>query len=281
MKLKMKRTAYPYVVWMGVFIVIPLLLVVYFAITTGDSQNFSTFEFSLDNFKRFFTPNYLRVLRRSLNLAFVSTVLCLIFGYPMALIIAKEKPRKRNMMILMFVIPMWMNFLLRTYAWLTLLGKNGFINFIITKIGLPPLNLMYNDKAVLLGMVYNFLPFMVLPIYSVLIKIDNSLIEAAEDLGANKITVFGKVILPLSVPGVITGVTMVFIPAVSTFVISNLLGGNKYNLIGNIIEQQFRYTGDWHFGSSMSVILMILILIIMAITSKFDKEKEGEGGGLW
>lgn len=279
--MKMKKASYPYIIWMGVFIVVPLFLILYFAFTTGDSQNFSTFKFSVDNFKRFLTPTYLKVLSRSVNLAFISTIICLILGYPVALIISKEKARKRNIMILMFVIPMWMNFLLRTYAWLTLLGRNGFINYIITKIGFQPLELMYNDKAVLLGMVYNFLPFMVLPIYSVLVKLDKSFIEAAEDLGANKMEVFGKVILPLSIPGVITGFTMVFIPAVSTFVISSLLGGNKYNLIGNIIEQQFRWTGDWHFGSSMSIILMIFILIIMAFTSKFDKEKEGGGGGLW
>lgn len=279
--MKMKKTAYPYVLWMVIFIVVPLLLIMYFAFTRGDSQNFATFQFSLDNFKRFFTPTYLKVLGRSVNLAFISTIVCLILGYPMAFIISKEKIRKRNIMILMFVIPMWMNFLLRTYAWLTLLGRNGFINFLVTKLGFQSLDLMYNDKAVLLGMVYNFLPFMVLPIYSVLTKIDNSLIEAAEDLGANKIQVFGKVILPLSVPGIITGITMVFIPAVSTFIISSLLGGNKYNLIGNLVEQQFRWTGDWHFGSSMSIILMVFILITMALTSKFDKEKEGGGGGLW
>ncbi len=277
----MKKASYPYLIWMGIFILIPLFLVLYFAFTVGDSQNFSTFQFSLDNFKRFLSPIYLKVLGRSVNLAFISTVLCLIIGYPMALIISKEKARKRNLMILMFVIPMWMNFLLRTYAWLTLLGKNGFINFLITKIGFQPIDLMYNDKAVLLGMVYNFLPFMVLPIYSVLIKIDKNLIEAAEDLGANKMEVFSKVILPLSIPGIITGVTMVFIPAVSTFIISSLLGGNKSNLIGNLIEQQFRWTGDWHFGSSMSIVLMVFILITMALTSKFDKDKEGGGGGLW
>jgi spermidine/putrescine transport system permease protein len=221
------------------------------------------------------------VLGKSLNLALISTVVCLILGYPIAHIISKEKPRTRNIMILMFVIPMWMNFLLRTYAWLTLLGKNGIINTIIVKIGFAPLDLLYNDNAVLLGMVYNFLPFMVLPIYSVLTKMDKGLIEAAEDLGANKFMTFIKVIFPLSLPGVITGITMVFIPAVSTFIISSLLGGNKSNLIGNMIEQQFRYTGDWHFGSTMSIILMVLILIIMALTSKFDKEKEGESGGLW
>jgi spermidine/putrescine transport system permease protein len=279
--MKMKKAAYPYILWMAIFIVIPLFLILYFAFTTGDSQNFATFQFSIDNFKRFFTPMYLKVLGRSVNLAFVSTIICLILGYPMAYIISKAKTRKRNMMVLMLVIPMWMNFLLRTYAWLTLLGRNGFINFVITKIGFKPLELMYNDKAVLLGMVYNFLPFMVLPIYTVLIKIEKSLIEAAEDLGASKLEVFSKVVLPLSMPGIITGITMVFIPAVSTFVISALLGGNKYNLIGNLVEQQFRWTGDWHFGSSMSIILMIFILITMALTSRFDKEKEGGGGGLW
>lgn len=279
--MKMKRTAYPYILWIGIFIVIPLFLILYFAFTAGNSQDFSSFEISLGNFKRFFSPIYLKVLGRSVNLAFISTIICLALGYPMAYIISKERHKKRNIMILMFVIPMWMNFLLRTYAWLTLLGRNGFINFIITKIGLKPLDLIFNDKAVLLGMVYNFLPFMVLPIYSILVKIDKNLIEAAEDLGANRFEIFTKVIFPLSIPGVITGITMVFIPAMSTFIISSLLGGNKYNLIGNLIEQQFRWTGDWHFGSSMSIILMVFILITMAITSKFDKEKEGGGGGLW
>ncbi len=278
--MKLKRFSYPYLLWLGIFVAIPLVLVLYFAFTTGDSQNFGEFQFSLDNFKRFFTPIYMKVLIRSVNLAFISTVITLILGYPMALIISKEKPSKRNMMILMFVIPMWMNFLLRTYAWLTLLGRNGLINTLITKIGLKPLDLMYNDKAVLLGMVYNFLPFMVLPIFSVLTKIDQGLIEVAEDLGASRIQTFIKVIFPLSISGVITGITMVFVPAMSTFVISSLLGGNKSSLIGNIIEQQFRYTGDWHFGSSMSIILMIFILITMGLTSKFDKDKEG-GGGLW
>ncbi|MCK9443865.1 MAG: ABC transporter permease [Tissierellaceae bacterium] len=279
--MRMKRTAYPYILWIGIFIVIPLFLILYFAFTAGNSQDFSSFEISLSNFRRFFTPIYLKVLGRSVNLAFISTIICLALGYPMAYIISKERHKKRNIMILMFVIPMWMNFLLRTYAWLTLLGRNGFINFIITKIGLKPLDLIFNDKAVLLGMVYNFLPFMVLPIYSILVKIDKNLIEAAEDLGANRFEIFTKVIFPLSIPGVITGITMVFIPAMSTFIISSLLGGNKYNLIGNLIEQQFRWTGDWHFGSSMSIILMVFILITMAITSKFDKEKEGGGGGLW
>lgn len=279
--MKMKKAAYPYIIWMIIFIAIPLLLVLYFGFTVGDSQNLSTFRFSLENFRKFLNPTYLKVLGRSINLAFISTVICLILGYPIAYIISKKKASKRNTMVLMFVIPMWMNFLLRTYAWLTLLGRNGIINIFLMKLGFQPLDLLYNDKAVLLGMVYNFLPFMVLPIYSVLVKMDNNLIEAAEDLGANKTQVFSKVIFPLSMAGVVTGITMVFIPALSTFVISSLLGGNKYNLIGNLIEQQFRWTGDWHFGSTMSIILMVFILVASIFSSRFDKEKEGGGGGLW
>lgn len=279
--MKFKRAAYPYILWMIVFIVMPLFLILYFAFTSGDSQSFLDFTFSLSNFKRFFTPTYLKVLRKSINLALISTIISLIVGYPLAYIISKEKAKRQNIMILMLVIPMWMNFLLRTYAWLALLGRNGLINNILSKIGLAPLDLMYNNKAILLGMVYNFLPFMVLPIYSVLTKIEKNLIEAAEDLGANRVTVFRKVIFPLSLPGVITGITMVFIPAISTFVISDLLGGGKYSLIGNVIEQQFRVTGDWHFGSALSIILMVFIIITMAFTSKFDKEKAGGDGGLW
>lgn len=281
--MKMKRAAYPYVLWMAIFIVVPLLLVLYFGFTTGNSKDFRTFKFSLDNFKAFFQPVYLQVLGRSISLALKSTIACLIIGYPLSLIIAREKPRKRNVMMLLIVIPMWMNFLLRTYAWLSILGRNGLINSFLGKFGIGPLNLIYNDGAVLMGMIYNFLPFMVLPIYSTLIKIDKNLIEAAEDLGASRLQTLMKVTFPLSVPGIMSGITMVFIPAASTFVISNLLGGNKNNLIGNIIEQQFRYTGDWHFGSSMAIILMIFILVTMAFTSKFDREKDPKGGGrgLW
>jgi spermidine/putrescine transport system permease protein len=279
--MKFSKHGYFYIIWMTIFIAIPLLMVVYLAFTTADSQSISSANFSLENFKRFFTPMYLEVLKKSIQLAFISTIICFLLGYPVAYIISKAKLKNRNILILLFVIPMWMNFLLRTYAWLTLLGKNGIINLFITKLGFQPLDLLYNDTAVLLGMVYNFLPFMVLPIFSVLTKMDNTLIEASWDLGANRLKTFLKVIFPLSIPGVISGITMVFIPAVSTFVISSLLGGNKTYLIGNLIEQQFRYTGDWHFGSAMSIILMVFILISMALTSKFDKDKEGDVSGLW
>ena len=278
----MKKAAYPYVLWMAIFILIPLFLVAYFAFTTGDSTNKSTFEFSLVNFKRFLSPIYLGVLWRSLSLAIISTFVCFILGYPMAYIIAKKKKTQtRNNMILLFVIPMWMNFLLRTYAWLTILGKNGIINTLLNSLGFGSLNLIYNNGAVILGMVYNFLPFMVLPIYSVLIKMDKNLVEAAEDLGASKTTVFRKVVFPLSLPGVMTGFTMVFTPAVSTFIISNLLGGNKTNLMGNVIEQQFMYTGDWHFGSAISLILMLIILIVMAVSNRNGSDVEGGKGTLW
>jgi spermidine/putrescine transport system permease protein len=209
-------------------------------------------------------------------------LLCLVIGYPAAFFLSKVDVRRRNLLILLFILPMWMNFLLRTYAWMSILGKNGFINTVLTKIGLPSMTLLYTDAAVLLGMVYNFLPYMVLPIYTVLIKIDKNLINAAHDLGANKTQVFRKVIFPLTLPGVISGISMVFMPAVTTFVISRLLGGGQYMLLGNLIEGQFTNIGDWNFGSAISIFMMIIILISMAVMSRFDSEDNKEGGGqLW
>lgn len=279
--MKFRRASYPYLLWMAIFIVVPLLLIIIYGLTLGDSQNLSSFIFSLSNLRKFLDPIYLSVLWKSIYLAFVSTIICLILGYPLAYIISKEKPSRRNLIIALFTIPMWMNFLLRTYSWITLLGRNGFINTIITSLGLPMVDFLYNDYTVLLGMVYNFLPFMILPIYSVLVKMDKSLIEAAYDLGGDKKTVFLKVVFPLSLPGVMTGIGLVFIPGVSTFVISALLGGNKSTLIGNLIEQQFRFTGDWHFGSLMSLILMVIIFITIGITNRVGDGKEGGNGGLW
>lgn len=270
--------AYPYLVWLAIFIIVPLLLVLYYSITTGKIDSFSDMSLSLDSFSRFFTPQYLLILVKSLKIALYTTLLCLVIGYPMAYLISRLKTKIQNTMILLVIIPMWMNFLLRTYAWLSILSKNGLINSFLSIIGIEPLDLLYTEGAVMIGMVYNFLPFMVLPIYSVLAKVEHELEEAAWDLGANRNYTFWKVIFPMSIPGVITGITMVFIPAVSTFEISSLLGGNKVNLIGNIIEQQFRVTGDWHFGSSMSMILMVLIVISMLITNKFGEEG---GGELW
>ncbi|HZX21463.1 MAG TPA: ABC transporter permease [Clostridia bacterium] len=274
MKSNQKILAYPYIVWLIIFIVVPLVLVLYFSLSFRDGG------LTLENYRRFMTPIYGKVLYRSLKLAFISTIFCLVLGYPMAMIIAGTNISKRNLMVLLFVLPMWMNFLLRTYAWMTLLGKNGVINNVLGYLNLPTLNLLYNNGAVILGMIYNFIPFMVLPIYSVLAKMDKTLIEAAKDLGANEITVFRKVTFPLSLPGVITGITMVFMPAVSTFVIPKLLGGGQFMLIGNLVEQQFTYVYDWNFGSAISIIMMIFILIAMAITTKYEDPAE-ESGGLW
>ncbi|MCX7711288.1 MAG: ABC transporter permease [Clostridia bacterium] len=274
--MKKNPITYPYILWMVIFTVVPLALILVYSVFTMDSSGIG---FTLQHIKRVFEPLYLVVLLRSIRLAVVSTVICLVLGYPVAMILAERHLSKKSILIVLFVIPMWMNFLARTYAWMTLLEKNGLINTALGAIGLPAINILYTDNAVILGMVYNFLPFMVLPIYSVLRKIDSAVIEAAEDLGATPVTTFRRVIFPLSLPGVMSGITMVFMPAVTTFVISRLLGGGQYTLIGNLIEQQFLTTRDWGFGSSLSFILMIFILLTMGIMSRY--EKDNEGGGLW
>lgn len=271
------RLATPYAIWSVLFIVIPLILIVFFSFT---KQVDGRYMFTLDNFDKFFNVMYFKVVRRSLVLAFISTVLCLIVGYPTAYIISKAKPSRRATLLLLCILPMWMNFLLRTYAWSAILGKNGFINTLLGMVGLGPINILYTDAAVLLGMVYNFLPFMILPIHTILSKMNQDLINAAKDLGANNFQVFTKVIFPLSLPGVISGITMVFMPAVSTFVISKLLGGGQFYLIGNLIEQEFMSVGDWHFGSAISIFMMIIILISMAIMNKYSSGNDKEGGGL-
>ena len=267
--------AYPYIIWSAIFIVIPLILVVLFSFTQKiDGKQV----FSIANYRDLMDPIYFKVFLRSIILAGGSTLICLIVGYPVAYLISKMKSNRRNILIMLFIVPMWMNFLLRTYAWLPILGKNGVINNFLSAIGLNTINILYTDAAVLLGMVYNFLPFMILPIYTVLIKMDNSLIDAAADLGANKRQIFTRVIFPLSMPGVITGITMVFMPAVSTFVISRLLGGGQYMLLGNLIETQFTTMGDWNFGSALAIFMMIIILISMAIMNKFEGTESMEGG---
>ena len=268
---------YPLVVWSALFIVVPVLLVIFFSFTEKVDDSYI---FSLTHYKRLMNPVYFSVFLRSIWLALISTVICLLIGDPIAYILAKKPENKRNFFLLVFILPMWMNFLLRTYAWMSILGRNGIINSILTTIGLKPLDLLYSNGAVLLVMVYNFLPFMVLPIYTSLTKIDKDVINAAYDLGAKSSQVFRRVIFPLSIPGVVSGITMVFMPAVSTFVISRLLGGGQYMLVGNLIEQQFTTVGDWNFGSAISIFMMILILISMAIMNKFTDEGDREGGGL-
>ena len=269
--------AYPYVLWSALFIVIPLILVFFFSFTVEVDNKMV---FSLQNYERLINPIYVKVFIRSIILAGGSTIICLLVGYPVAYIISKAHVSKRNTLILLFILPMWMNFLLRTYAWVAILGKNGIINSFLGLFGIEPIGLLYTNFAILLGMVYNFLPFMVLPIYTSLSKMDNDLINAAKDLGASNFQVFTKVIFPLSMPGVVYGITMVFMPAVTTFAISRLLGGGKFMLLGDLIEQQFTVVGDWNFGSAISIFMMIVILLSMAVMSRFEDESDKEGGGL-
>lgn len=270
----------PYLFWMLMFVIVPIIMILAFSMVTVTSGGDWSFSFS--NFSRAFDPIYITVLGRSLKIALEATFICFVLGYPMAMILAKMPVKYRTFSVMLFVVPMWMNFLLRTYAWMTILGKNGIINGLLSLLGLPNVTFLYTEGAVLLGMVYNFLPFMVLPIYTVLMKMDQSLIEAAEDLGGDKSTVFKKVIFPLSIPGILSGVSMVFMPSVSTFVISNLLYGGQYMLIGNLIEQQFLVVNDWNFGSAVAMILMLLILASMAIMNRFGGgNPEERGANLW
>ena len=277
-KNKRSLAAYPYIIWSAIFIIVPLLMILFFSLTIDTDTGY---QFSLENFQRLMHPLYFKIFGRSLLLAVLSTVVCLLIGYPVAYIISKMPENKRNLVIMLFILPMWMNFLLRTYAWLPILGKNGIVNNFLGTFGIEPIQFLYTNGAIMLGMIYNFLPFMILPIYTVLSKIDTNLINAASKLGANKKQIFAKVIFPLSIPGVISGITMVFMPAVSTFAIPRLLGSGKDMLIGNVIEQQFTTLSDWHFGSALAIILMILILISMAVMSRFDGEQTEGGGRLW
>ena len=268
---KIKWLSYPYILWMGGFIIIPLIMIVFYGLTGKNGG------FTLGNLTMITDPVNLKALLIALKLSLISTVICLLLAYPLALILNKIKMKSNSFIVLIIVLPMWMNFLLRTIAWQNILEKTGVLNGILRFLHLPTLNIINTPAAIVLGMVYNFLPFMVLPIYNVLIKIDKDTVNAARDLGANGLQTFFKIIFPLSLPGVISGITMVFVPSLTTFVISTILGGSKIVLIGNVIEQQFRL-GNWHTGSGLSLVLMIFILLSMAILSKYDKESEGN---LW
>lgn len=272
----MKRTvfAYPYVVWMAIFIFAPMLLIVYYAFTTDGG-------FTLANLQGAVDPLYMEVLLRSVWMAVRATALCLLLGYPIAYLLSRMKKSTATMLSVLFVVPMWMNFLLRTYAWQVLLNSGGILNSLLEALGLPQHEFLYTEGAVLLGMVYNFLPFMVLPIHTVLAKMDHSHIEAANDLGANGLQTFFKVVLPLSMPGVVSGITMVFIPSITTFAISRLLGGGKFMMYGDLIENQFLLMQDWGSGSALSFILLILVLISMAIMRRAEGAAGQEGGMLW
>lgn len=266
---KSKIPALPYIIWVAAFILIPLVLVMYFAFTDGNG-NFTIMNIS-DVGK--FGP----VFVRSVLLGLIATVICLVLAYPFAFIMSRMRASSQKFMMMLIMLPMWMNYLLRTYSWMMLLETNGLINKFFALIGLGPFQMINTAGAVVLGMVYNYLPFMILPLYTVMIKIDKSVIEAAQDLGANFIGVLIKVILPLSKPGVTSGITMVFVPSVSTFIISRLLGGGANFLIGDLIEEQFLgLSYNPQLGSAISLILMVFILLSMALLNQFD-EDETEG----
>ena len=271
--MKKKWFAIPYIVWMIVFTIVPLILICCYAFTdTVDG----TIQFSLENIKEAFNKNNMELIWKSLKMAGICTIVCLIIAYPIAMILASKDFKDKTILLFLFVIPMWMNFLLRTYAWRYILEDVTWLNNILAVFGIGPVTLLFTDFAVILGMVYNFLPFMILPVYTVLSKINPRVIEAAQDLGANKVNVFRKVIFPLSLPGVISGIVMVFMPAVSTFVVSKLLGGGKYYLIGNIIENYFiESLNGWHKGAAISLVLLVIILISMFVLNRYDKDHEG------
>ncbi len=259
----------PFLVWTVAFIMIPLAIIVYYGLTTAEGG------FTLANVAQMGTPENVKALILALLLSLISTIICLLMAYPLAMILCNLNFNANGLIVMIFIVPMWMNFLLRTLAWQTLLEKNGVINMILKMLHLPTLNIINTPYAIVLGMVYNFLPFMLLPIYNSLIKIDKNVLNAARDLGANELQTFWRITFPLSLPGVISGITMVFVPSMTTFVISDLLGGAKILLIGNVIEQKFKQGNNWNVGSGLSLVLMVFILISMAVMHKYDKDGEG------
>lgn len=271
------KMAYPYLIWAVIMILIPLLMILVYAFTS-EGNSVRTFIFTLDNFAKFFSDKvFIQVLIRSLYIAIMTTVFCILLGYPTAYVIAKFFGKGQGVLILAVTLPTWINMLVRTYAWRGMLQKDGLINVLLSTFGIGPLQLLETNFAVILGMVYNFLPFMVLQIYSSLTKMDDSYVQAASDLGANRFQTFIKVTLPLSVPGIISGITLVFLPAVSSFFIPKLLGGGKFVLIGNVIENQFLTAGNWGFGSAISLIMAIIIMISMYFARRVDRKLAPEG----
>lgn len=261
----------PFMVWLILLIVIPLFLIVYYAFTTSDA---GVLRFTAEHFKTFMQPELIKVLVRSLRLSFIATAVCLLVGYPVAMILSGDTFRKKTLLLVLFIAPMWMNFLLRTYAWLTLLEGTGVINSILQAAGLGTHIFLGNERAVVFGMVYNLLPYMIFPIYNSISKIPGNILEAARDLGGSGFVCFKRIILPLSVPGILSGITMVFVPGVTTFVISQFLGSGNVILIGDIIEQQFTKASNWGFGAAVSIVVMLVVLLCMWILNRFTDEPE-------
>ncbi|MBS5633894.1 MAG: ABC transporter permease [Acutalibacteraceae bacterium] len=272
-----RNMVYPYVAWIAVMIVAPMLMIVLYAFTTA-GNDVTTIRFTLDNFARFFSDQvFLDVLWRSLFIAVITTIICVLVGYPIAYAIAQRSEKSNMFWVLVITMPTWINMMVRTYAWVGILQDGGLINSLLGLFGIGPFKMMYTTFAVVLGMVYNFIPFMILQIHTSLTKMDKSYLEAAADLGANKVQSFLRVTLPLSLPGVLSGITLVFLPAVSSFFIPKLLGGGQYVLIGNVIETQFLTSGDWNFGSAISLIMAVIIMISMYITRKVDTDPAARG----
>ncbi len=268
--MKFRYASLPYLVWSAVFVLVPLGLVAVFAFTTQDGA------FTIDNIAR--VSNYTPVFMRSVWLAVLATAICLGMGYPLAYLMSRMNGVSQRTMVMLIMLPMWINFLLRTYAWMTLLENNGVINSLLRALGFGTVRMINTQGAVVLGMVYNYLPFMILPLYSIMTKIDNRVIEAAQDLGANPFLVFSRVIFPLSIPGISTGVTMVFVPSISTFIISRMLGGGSNMLIGDLIDAQFLGNAyNPNLGAAISMVLMVFILLVMSIFNQFDDSEDREG----
>ena len=265
----------PYVIWAAVLIVMPLILIALYAFTE-EGNSVLTFSFTFDNFAKFAEATYINVILKSFKLGIITTLICLGLGYPLAFIISKFPEKTQNTLILMVTIPMWINLLLRTYAWMNILADNGIINQFFQAIGLGQLKMMYTDFSVIIGLICNFMPFMIIPIHTSLSKMDKSLIEAAYDLGADPFQTFCRVTWQLSIPCVLNVIMMLFLLSVSTFVIPKLLGGGQYMLIGNLIESQFISVGNWNFGSAISLILAVIILISMSLMKKIDKQEDRE-----
>ncbi|HOO06641.1 MAG: ABC transporter permease [Ruminococcus sp.] len=265
--MKLKYFSAPYLVWMVVFIVVPLLMIAYFAFTNDDGG--LTIKHISD------VGQYANIFVRSIWLSLVATAICLVVAYPVSFILSRMEKHKQGTMLMIVMLPMWMNFLLRTYAWMTLLGNNGIINHLFGLVGMGPFKLINTSGAVVLGMVYNYLPFMILPLYSVMEKIDKSLFEAASDLGCSSGKTLLRVVIPLSMPGITSGITMVFVPAISTFIISRMLGGGSNLLIGDLIEMQFLGNAyNPHLGAAISLVLMVIILVIMTVMNQFDPDDQ-------
>lgn len=269
------QLALPYIVWAALMLVLPMALIALYSFME-QGNSIIPFSFTLNNYIRFFTdPDFLLILWRSILIALKTTVICLLLGYPIAYFIARSSEWLQNILILCITIPMWINMLVRTYAWIGLLSEGGLVQRFFGLFGLGDMELLYTEGSVLLGMVYNFLPFMILQIQTALSKMDHSLLEASADLGANPRQTFQRVILPLSLPGVINGITLVFLPAVSSFFIPKLLGGGQYFLIGNMIENQFITVGEWNFGSAVSMIMAVIMMLLMMAVRKAEIRNRG------